>query len=180
MLRENLKLASYDKKYNMSQKAWVIDGYRCIARNLTQSPVSMISSWYSTMCYIVACQAHPALETLPCWHATRHSYKPGAEPWWSFCEIRPYWCPTQVGGSCTFSHFGSQWGIFMNFHEITDVKMTHFSWTILFMKKTHMLWKHPTSLHSLQLYYRVDFWNNHALKHFMTSWPWPLTYDLDL
>ena len=47
-----------------------------------------------------------------------------------------------------------------------------------------MLWKHPMSLYSLQLYYRVGFWWDiplkYPLKHFLTSWPWPLTYDLDL
>ncbi len=29
----------------------------------------------------------------------------------------PFGGCTQEGGSCTFSHFESQWGIFMNFHE---------------------------------------------------------------
>ena len=53
-------------------------------------------------------------------------------------------------------------------------------------KKTHMLWKHPTSYS----YHSYSFFLVHRqgsqksiklhIEHFLTSWPWPLTYDLDL
>ncbi len=61
--------------------------------------------------------------------------------------------------------------------------------TIIGQKKTHLLWKHPTSYSSVtsfaaQLYLYISYskekgnWNDHETV--LTWWPWPLTYDLDL
>ncbi len=88
----------------------------------------------------------------------------------------------------------------LSMQYILKHKKTHTLW-ILKHKKTHTLWKHPTSYSYQSLFLSFFFgrWSYSSVSSlagevtrlsevngdvpltiYLTSWPWPLTYDIDL